>query len=88
MEIINSPVFIVKVLKEGSNREVDEIISYLYKKYKPKVNSYIFRLKNPKINLDDIFQEVIIKFLQLVRANKFVGNSEPELASFFLAIRI
>ena len=88
-----SPKEIIRILKEGNSREVNEATTFLYKKYRQKVAYHIYKNTGTPEEADDILQEVMLKFLDLVYEEKFILQSkddvlqaEREMEGYFMKI--
>jgi RNA polymerase sigma factor (sigma-70 family) len=75
MEIVSnySDAELLKVIKNEHN--LDGVIKYLYRSHFLKANIYIKQNSGNDEDAEDIFQEVIINFIQLVQKDKFRGDS-------------
>jgi RNA polymerase sigma factor (sigma-70 family) len=58
-----------------SGKKVDNTIRYIYRSYFDGLHNYIINNNGSRQDAEDIFQEVVISFIQLVRDNKFRGES-------------
>ncbi|MEA5461065.1 sigma-70 family RNA polymerase sigma factor [Arcicella sp. LKC2W] len=88
-----TPKEIIRILKEGNSREVNEVTTFLYKKYRQKVAYHVYKNNGKPEQADDILQEVMLKFLDLVQEDKFILQSkddtiqaEREMEGYFMKI--
>jgi RNA polymerase sigma factor (sigma-70 family) len=88
-----NPKEIIRILKEGSSREVNEATTFLYKLYRQKVAYHVYKNTGTPEQAEDILQEVMLKFLDLVQEEKFVLQSkddvlqaEREMEGYFMKI--
>lgn len=88
-----SPKEIIRILKEGNSREVNEATTFLYKLYRQKVAYHVYKNTGTPEQAEDILQEVMLKFLDLVQEEKFVLQSkddvlqaEREMEGYFMKI--
>ncbi|MDQ3278826.1 MAG: sigma-70 family RNA polymerase sigma factor [Bacteroidota bacterium] len=65
---------IIIALKSGSTA-IDEAIRHLYREYFGLLTYYVVNNGGEEQDAEDIFQEVIISFVNLVKAGKFRGES-------------
>lgn len=87
------PKEIIRILKKGNSREVNEATTFLYKKYRQKVAYHVYKNTGTPEEAEDILQEVMLKFLDLVQEEKFVLQSkddvlqaEREMEGYFMKI--
>jgi RNA polymerase sigma factor (sigma-70 family) len=75
MKIISnySDAELLRVIKDGDN--IDGVIKYLYRSQFLKCSIYIKQNSGNQEDAEDIFQEVIVSFIQLVQKDKFRGDS-------------
>jgi RNA polymerase sigma factor (sigma-70 family) len=66
------------------NQAADEQISYLYTTYFDSLTNFIRKNKGSQQDAEDIFQEVIVVFIELVSSGKFRGDSS--IKTFLYAI--
>src|SRR5450631_1606807 len=52
-----------------------QVIQYLYRTYFSFLSSYIRQNQGSGQDAEDIFQEVIVAFIEIVKADKFRGES-------------
>ncbi|MBE7170764.1 MAG: sigma-70 family RNA polymerase sigma factor [Williamsia sp.] len=69
-------------IRSGQNYEA--MIRHLYQKNYPGVHAYIIRNSGSDQDAQDIFQEVIVTFIELVKQQKFRGESA--VSTFLLAL--
>ncbi|HYF30764.1 MAG TPA: sigma-70 family RNA polymerase sigma factor [Chitinophagaceae bacterium] len=58
-----------------SNRELDKAIRFLYQQHFDALSIYIRQNSGNEQDAEDVFQEVIVSFIELVKQNKFRGDS-------------
>ena len=68
----------------GSGKAIDNPVKHLYEKYFYVLSSYIEQNQGSREDAEDIFQEVVLTFIDLVRKNKFRGESSVK--TFLFAI--
>lgn len=73
---------LLEILKSG--KAPDEAIRQLYRSQFSVTKAYINQNSGSDEDAEDIFQEVILTFIELVRQNKFRGESS--IATFLYAI--
>ena len=75
MEIVShySDAELLQVIKNGHN--LDGVIKYLYRSHFLKANIYIKQNSGNQEDAEDIFQDVVVSFIQLVQKEKFRGDS-------------
>ena len=75
MKIISnySDAELLDVITNGDN--MDEVIKFLYRFQFLKSSIYIKQNSGSQEDAEDIFQEVIVSFIQLVQRSKFRGDS-------------
>jgi len=75
-------IVVIETLRSQSN--FNGVVRYLYKKnYKP-VQVYIIQNSGSAEDAEDVFQEVIVTFIELVKLGKFRGESS--ISTFLFAI--
>jgi RNA polymerase sigma factor (sigma-70 family) len=67
-----------------AGNDIDKPIKHLYEKYFYALSSYIGQNHGTRQDAEDIFQEVILTFIGLVRKNKFRGESS--IKTFLFAV--
>jgi RNA polymerase sigma factor (sigma-70 family) len=67
-----------------NNMGVDDAIRYLYRYYFDGLSIYVQQNSGSRQDAEDIFQEVIVAFIQLVQQNKFRGDAS--IKTFLFAI--
>ena len=72
----------ITALIQSANNDI--AIRYLYRKNYGSVLAYIIRNSGTDADAQDIFQEVIVTFLELVQLHKFRGESS--VSTFLLAL--
>jgi RNA polymerase sigma factor (sigma-70 family) len=55
-------------------QEQDDIVRHLYRSYYAMVRQYVVQNNGAETDAEDIFQDVVISFIQSVQANKFRGE--------------
>jgi RNA polymerase sigma factor (sigma-70 family) len=73
---------VIETIRSGRN--FDETIRYLYKANFSRVHAYISQNSGTNEDGQDIFQEVIVTFIELVKLQKFRGESS--ITTFLLAL--
>jgi RNA polymerase sigma factor (sigma-70 family) len=75
MEIVGnySDAELLQMIKNGHN--LDGVIKYLYRSHFLKANIYIKQNSGNQEDAEDIFQDVIVNFIQVVQRDKFRGDS-------------
>jgi RNA polymerase sigma factor (sigma-70 family) len=68
----------------GSGKALDAPVKYLYEKYFYVLSSHIEQNQGSREDAEDIFQEVVLTFIELVQKNKFRGESSVK--TFLFAI--
>lgn len=58
-----------------SDRQPDPIVRFLYRQYFGSLCNYIEQNTGLREDAEDIFQEVLVSFIELVKLNKFRGDS-------------
>ena len=58
-----------------SEKAIDNAVKFLYEKYFYVLSSYIEQNHGTREDAEDIFQETVLTFIELVRKNKFRGES-------------
>ena len=66
----------------GSGKAIDYPVKHLYEKYFYVLSSYIEQNQGSREDAEDIFQEVVLTFIDLVRKNKFRGESSVKTFLF------
>jgi len=66
----------------GSGKAIDNPVKHLYEKYFYVLSSYIEQNQGSREDAEDIFQEVVLTFIDLVRKNKFRGESSVKTFLF------
>jgi RNA polymerase sigma factor (sigma-70 family) len=61
------------MIKRGHN--INEVIKYLYRSHFIKANIYVKQNSGNQEDAEDIFQDVVVSFIQLVQKEKFRGDS-------------
>ncbi len=74
---------IIIALKSGSTA-IDEAIRHLYREYFGLLTYYVVNNGGEEQDAEDIFQEVIISFVNLVKAGKFRGESSIKTVLYTL----
>jgi RNA polymerase sigma factor (sigma-70 family) len=73
---------LVKLIRAGQN--IDDPVKFLYEKCFYVLSSYIEQNQGNREDAEDIFQEVILTFINLVQTDKFRGESSVK--TFLFAI--
>src|ERR1700755_843717 len=66
----------------GSGKAIDTPVKYLYEKYFYLLSSHIEQNQGSREDAEDIFQEVVLTFIELVQKNKFRGESSVKTFLF------
>ncbi len=66
----------------GSGKAIDNPVKHLYEKYFYVLSSYIEQNQGTREDAEDIFQEVVLIFIDLVQKNKFRGESSVKTFLF------
>jgi RNA polymerase sigma factor (sigma-70 family) len=66
----------------GSGKAIDNPVKHLYEKYFYVLSSYIEQNQGSREDAEDIFQEVVLTFIDLVQKNKFRGESSVKTFLF------
>lgn len=61
---------------------IDDAIKYLYKQYFTGLSIYVQQYGGSKQDAEDIFQETIVAFIELVQQNKFRGDASIKTLLF------
>lgn len=61
---------------------IDDAIKYLYKQYFIGLSIYVQQYDGNKQDAEDIFQETIVAFIELVQQNKFRGDASIKTLLF------
>lgn len=61
---------------------IDDAIKYLYKQYFTGLSIYVQQYDGNKQDAEDIFQETIVAFIELVHQNKFRGDASIKTLLF------
>ena len=72
----------------GSGKAIDNPVKHLYEKYFYVLSSYIEQNQGSREDAEDIFQEVVLTFIDLVRKNKFRGESSVKTFLFAVSRNI
>ena len=73
---------LLKLLVSG--KAIDNPVKHLYEKYFYMLSSYIEQNQGSREDAEDIFQEVVLTFIELVQKNKFRGESS--VRTFLFAV--
>ena len=63
------------VMALSTAEQRDEAIRFMYQKYFGTLSNYILQTKGSAQAAEDVFQEVLLTFIEIVRDNKFRGAS-------------
>lgn len=75
-------IVVIETLRSQSN--FNGVVRYLYKKNYKSVKVYIIQNSGSAEDAEDVFQEVIVTFIELVKLGKFRGESS--ISTFLFAI--
>lgn len=67
-----------------SGQYVNLVLKFLYRQYFEGFSVYIEQNNGSRQDAEDVFQEVLVSFLELVRLNKFRGDSSVKTFLFSL----
>ncbi len=67
-----------------SGQDVNPVLKFLYRQYFEWLSVYIEQNNGSRQDAEDVFQEVLVSFLELVRLNKFRGDSSVKTFLFSL----
>lgn len=68
-----------------SDTSIDEPVKFMYEQYFLMIASYIEQNHGSREDAEDIFQETVLAFIQMVKANKFRGDSSPKTFAHAIA---
>ncbi len=66
------------------NKDLDESIGFLYESHYKKLSIFITQNSGTAEDAEDIFQEVVVTFIELVQEKKFRGDSS--IGTFLMAL--
>jgi len=75
-----SDVELIELIR--SDEALNNPVKHLYEKYFYVLSSYIEQNQGSREDAEDIFQEVVLTFIELVRKNKFRGESSVKTFLF------
>lgn len=84
MEVIKNVSDVELVERLRSGERVDEMIRILYREHYESLSWYILNNSGTRQDAEDIFQEVIVTFINLVDKNRFRGESSIRTFLFSL----
>ena len=67
-----------------SGREINPVLKYLYHQYFDGLCIYVEQNSGSHQDAEDIFQEVLVSFIELVKLDKFRGDSSVKTFLFSL----
>ena len=73
---------LIELIKSG--KAIDNPVKHLYEKYFYLLSSYIEQNQGSREDAEDIFQEVVLTFINLIRQNKF--RNESSVKTFLFAV--
>ena len=79
MEVVKSYTDTELVAALQSGTALNPVVKFLYKEYFEFLAIFIKQHQGTQQDAEDIFQEVMINFIEIVRLNKFRGIREPAL---------
>jgi RNA polymerase sigma factor (sigma-70 family) len=84
MEVIKNygDAGLLQAIRESTN--MDDAIRYLYRNYFDGLSIYVQQNQGNRQDAEDIFQESIVAFIQLVQQNRFRGDAS--IKTFLFAI--
>jgi len=65
-----------------SEEAIDKPVKHLYENYFYLLSSYVEQNQGSREDAEDVFQEVVLTFIELVRQNKFRGESSVKTFLF------
>jgi len=68
----------------NDKKEIDKAILYIYKQYADNISSFITNNGGSQQDADDIFQETVIVFIDIVKKGKY--RKEASIKTFLVAI--
>jgi RNA polymerase sigma factor (sigma-70 family) len=68
----------------GNDNQIDNAIRFLYREHFDLLSRYIFNNSGSEQDAEDIFQEAMVAFINLVKAGKFRGESSIKTFLFSL----
>lgn len=77
---------ILRIINHGDNRELDQVVTYLYRNFRAKVASQVFMERGTYEDGKDIFEETLITFLENCRTGTFTARSHRELEVYIKKI--
>lgn len=72
------------MLAVRSGRQIDKAVGYLYRNYYRMLENYILTNSGNKLDAEDLIQEVMIAFIELIQQEKFRGDSSVKTFLFAL----
>ncbi len=84
MEVINNLPDTELVAKLRDGKSMDEAIRTLYRNYFGNLCWYVMNNSGSRQDAEDVFQEVVVNFIDLVQKNKFRGESTVKTFLFSL----
>lgn len=75
-------IALLSVIKNG--QELNQAIRFIYEQHAEKVGSYILKNNGSRQDAEDIFQETVVSFIEVVRKDKFRGESA--VGTFLMSI--
>lgn len=59
----------------SAGRELNDAIRYIYRQYSQATSSFIMQLGGSEQDADDIFQETVVAFIEVVQKGKYRGEA-------------
>ena len=73
---------LLQVIREGRN--LDPVLQFMYAQYYDLLKIHIIQNGGNEADAEDIFQEVLVSFIEIVKAGKFRGDSS--IKSFLFSL--
>ncbi len=73
---------LLQVIREGRN--LDPVLQFMYAQYYDLLKIHIIQNGGNEADAEDIFQEVLVSFIEIVKAGKFRGDSSIKTFLFSL----
>jgi RNA polymerase sigma factor (sigma-70 family) len=77
MEIVRkySDIELIEAIKSAQKTDVDNALKYMYRAYYEMLKIYTCQNSGNEEDAQDVFQEVLVAFIDLVKKDKFRGES-------------
>jgi len=73
---------LLQVIREGRN--LDPVLQFMYAQYYDLLKIHIIQNGGNEADAEDIFQEVLVSFIEIIKAGKFRGDSSIKTFLFSL----